>query len=172
MFKKLFFLLAVPVYFTVSGCGQSATRDKNIPGMSVYDLSAYNAPITIYVPDTTKTKLEPSLQSSGSITIKSGKDFQISITPGEGDIALTKGDIKDADVKKFKRYLRDDPDAIIWESQVSGMDSEYHFYTIVKAGKDSYVIEDLKDGDAFSEAAILKMMEAAKSIKVKEIKKV
>lgn len=172
MFRKLLFLLAIPVYFTVTGCGQSAANNKNIPGMSVYDLSSYNAPITIYVPDTTKTKLEPSLQSSGSINIKSGKDFQISITSGEGDMALTKGDIKDADVKKFKRYLMDEPDAIIWESQVSGMESEYHFYTIVKAGKDSYVIEDMKDGDAFSEAAIRKMMDAAKSVKVKEAKKV
>lgn len=167
MLKKLL-LLALPALFVITGCNNSKNDDNNIPGMSQYDLSSFGALVTINVPDTTKTKLEIVAQGSGSIEIRSGKDFQISITPGEGDFPLKKSDISSDDVKKFKRYVVDEPTSLIWESQVSGLEPEFHFYTVIKAGKDSYLVEDIKEGDPFSEKAIQKMADAAKSIKAKE----
>jgi hypothetical protein len=170
MIKKLILLFTVPVLLSMSGCGHSKKEGNDIPGMSVYDLSTLGTPATIDVPDTTSTKLEAALQSSGTIVIKSGKDFQISITPGEGDVALKKSDISSDDVKKFKRFVVDEPNSLIWEAQVNGLSPEFHFYTIVKTGKESYVIEDIKDADSFGEESIKKMTEAAKTIKVKEAK--
>jgi len=168
MLKKAILFLAIPALFATVSCGDKKKGGDEVPGMSQYDLSSYGAHIVLNVPDTTKTKLEVAAQSSGSIEIKSGKDFQISVTPGEGDFALKKSDISSDEVKKFKRFVIDEPTALIWESQVSGMESEFHFYTVIKAGKDSYLIEDIKDGDSFNEAAVRKMMEAAKSAKAKE----
>lgn len=167
MLKKLL-LFAIPALFTITGCNNSKKDDSAIPGMSVYDLGTYGAPITINVPDTTKTKLDLVAQGTGSIEIRSGKDFQITITPGEGDFQLKKSDISSDDVKKFKRYVVDEPTTLIWESQVSGLEPEFHCYTVVKAGKDSYLVEDIKDADTFSETAVKKMVDAAKSIKGKE----
>jgi hypothetical protein len=168
MLKKLLVLIAIPALLTVAGCGNSKKADSDVPGMSQYDMSSLGVPITMNVPDTTGAKLETVSQGSGTIEIKSGKDFQLSITPGEGDFALKKSDISSDEVKKFKRYVVDEPTTLIWESQVSGLDPEFHFYVVAKAGKDSYLIEDIKDGDAFSEAAIKKMVDAAKSVKAKE----
>lgn len=167
MLKKLL-LISIPVLFAVVGCNNSKKDDASVPGMSHYDLSNFGVPITLNVPDTTKTKLELVAQGSGSIEIRSGKDFQIIITPGEGDFQLKKSDIASDDVKKFKRYVVEEPTTLIWESQVSGLEPEFHFFTVVKVGKDSYLIEDIKDGDPFSEVAIQKMADAAKSIKAKE----
>jgi hypothetical protein len=170
MLKKLILLFMVPLVLIGTGCGNSNRGKSDNAGMSVYDLTSLGQPLTINVPDTSKTKLEPSAQSSGSIVIKSGKDFQITITPGEGDIALKKSDISGDDVKKFKRFVLDEPNSLIWESQVSGMESEFHFYTVIKIGKESFVIEDLKDADNYTESAIKKMVEAAGTLKAKEAK--
>ncbi len=170
MLKKLILLVTITALITGTGCGNSKKGSNEIPGMSAYDLSALGTPATINVPDTTKTKLETSAQSSGSMVIKSGKDFQISITPGDGDLTLKKGDVSSDEVKKFKRYLVDEPNSLVWEAQVSGLEPEFHFYTVVKVGNDSYVIEDVKDADSFSEKAIQKMNDAAKSLRAKEAK--
>ena len=158
---------AIPALLLAVGCGNSNKGNGDIPGMSQIDLTSYGSPLILSVPDTTKTKLEVLAQSSGTIEIKSGKDFQLSITPGEGDFALKKSDISSDDVKKFKRYVADEPSSLIWEAQVSGLEPEFHFYTVIKSGKDSYIMEDLKDGDNFTEAAVKKMMDTAKSAKSK-----
>src|ERR1035438_1767862 len=123
MLKKLILLFTLPLLLIGTGCGNSKKGNNGSAGMSVYDLTSLGQPYTINVPDTTKTKLDPSAQSSGSIVIKSGKDFQIAINPGDGDIALRKSDISGDDVKKFKRFVMEDANTLIWESQVSGLES-------------------------------------------------
>lgn len=167
MIKKLLVAFAITAFFTTTGC-TSKDSNTNIPGMSQYDLSSLGTPITINVPDTTKTQLEVISQGSGSVMIKSGKDFQLIITPGEGDFQLKKDDLAVDDVKKLKRYVTEEPTLLIWESQISGLEPEFHFYTSVKVGNDSYVVENIKENDIFSEAAIKKMVEATKSIKATE----
>ncbi|MCC6691738.1 MAG: hypothetical protein IT235_09420 [Bacteroidia bacterium] len=168
MLKKLLLLIAAPILLMICSCGNNKKTEIETPGMSVIDFSSLGIPITMNVPDTTKTKLETVAQGSGTIEIKSGKDFQINITPGEGDFQLKKSDVSSDEVKKLKRFVIDEPSLLVWEAQISGMESEFHFYTAIKVGKDSYVIEDIKDTDTFGEASIQKMVDAAKSIKGKE----
>ncbi len=168
MTKKLLFAFAVMAFFTTTSCNSGKESNTNVPGMSQYDLGSLGTPIIISVPDTTKTQLEVISQGSGSVMIKSGKDFQLIITPGEGDFQLKKDDLASDDVKKLKRYVTEDPTLLIWESQISGLEPEFHFYTSVKVGNDNYVVENIKESDIFSEAAIKKMVEAAKSIKATE----
>lgn len=164
--KKIFFSLAIVAAVFAASCGGGKTEDKPVAaGMMELDLTAQGLPITIVVPDSVKRKLEIVVQSWGATEIKIGGNFQISIKDGEGDMALAKSDIAGNDVNKFKRYVVDEPTAIIWESQIT--EPEYHMYAIVKAGDRSYEIEDIK-GDMFSEEDAKKMLEAARSIKVKE----
>jgi hypothetical protein len=124
--------------------------------------------LSIMVPDSTRGKLEIVEQSWGATEIKVGKEFQISVTEGEGDIALTKSDIAGNDVNKFKRFVKDEPTLLFWESQIT--DPEFHFYTVVKPGAISYVVEDIK-GEIFSEKSTQTMIDAAKTLKAKEASK-
>lgn len=168
--KKLILLLAAPAILTIASCGDSKKDDAavSIPGMTEVNLKINGNQLSIMVPDSTKGKMELLEQSWGATEIKVGKDFQISISEGEGDIALTKSDIAGNDVNKFKRFVKDEPTLLFWESEITG--PEFHFYTIVKPGTVSYLIEDIK-GEVFDEKATQTMIDAAKTLKAKEAAK-
>jgi hypothetical protein len=167
--KKILLLLAAPAILFFAGCGGSKTEETvTIPGMMQTTVTVNGNQLSIMVPDSTKGKLEVVEQSWGATEIKVGKEFQISITEGEGDLALTKSDIAGNDVNKFKRFVKDEPTLLFWESQIT--EPEFHFYTIVKPAAVSYVVEDIK-GEIFSEKAVQTMIDAAKTIKAKEAAK-
>jgi hypothetical protein len=165
--KKLFLLLAAPAMLFFAGCGGTKTEEATatMPGMMETTITVNGNQLSIMVPDSTKGKLEVVEQSWGATEIKVGKEFQISVTEGEGDIALTKSDIAGNDVNKFKNYVKDEPALLFWQSQIT--EPEYHFYTVVKAGAASYVVEDIK-GEIFNEKAAQTMIDAAKTLKAKE----
>lgn len=163
--KKIFLLFIVPALI-VSGCGaKKEEAATTLPGMMEVDLKINGNSLSIMVPDSTKGKMEMVEQSWGATEIKVGKEFQISISEGEGDIALMKSDIAGNDVNKFKRFLKDEPTLLFWESEIT--EPEFHFYTIQKAGTVSYLIEDIKE-EHFSEKGTQKMIDAAQTLKLKE----
>jgi hypothetical protein len=165
--KKVILLLAAPAILFFAGCGDTKTDETtaSLPGMMETTITVNGNQLSIMVPDSTKGKLEVVEQSWGATEIKVGKEFQISVTEGEGDIPLTKSDIAGNDVNKFKRFVKDEPTLVFWESEITG--PEYHFYAVVKAGTASYVVEDIK-GEIFSEKGVQTMIEAAKTLKAKE----
>lgn len=161
--KKIILLLAVAI--SIVSCSTEKETTAKVPGMMELDLTAQGFPILITVPDSSKGKVEIVQQSWGATEIKVGKGFQISISEGEGDIALIKSDIASNDVNKFKNYVVDEPNALLYESEIT--QPEFHFYAIVKAGNTSYVVEDIK-GEIFSKQQAETMLNSAKSIKSKE----
>ena len=166
MIKKAIFLLTATVLFAVQSC---KTDDKGntdpIPGMKEVDLTEYGLNLSIQTPDESKGKVDIVVQSIGATEIKVGKGFQVSIKLEDGDIAEKKADIANDDANKFKRYVIDEPTTIMWESQMADL-PQFHFYTIIKVGTATYVVEDIKD-EQFSETAIKTMYESAKAIKAK-----
>ncbi len=169
--KKILLLLATPAVLLLASCGGSKTEGTTsaMPGMMEVQLKINGNALSIMVPDSTVGKMEMVEQSWGATEIKVGKDFQISIEEGDGDIALTKSDIAGNDVNKFKRFIKDEPTLLIWESEITA--PECHFYTIIKPATVSYVIQDIK-GEMFGEKAAQKMVDAAKSLKAKDAAKV
>lgn len=167
--KKIFLLLAAPAMLFIASCGGSKTEEATttLPGMMETTITVNGNKLSIMVPDSTKGKLEVVEQSWGATEIKVGKEFQISVTEGEGDIALTKSDIAGNDVNKFKRFIKDEPTLVFWESEITG--PECHFYTVVKVGAVSYVVEDIK-GEIFGEKGAQTMIDASKTLKSKEAK--
>jgi hypothetical protein len=168
--KKILLLLATPALILLASCGGSKTDATTpaMPGMMEVELKINGNPLSIMVPDSTKGKMEITEQSWGATEIKVGKDFQISIEEGEGDVALMKSDIAGNDVNKFKSYLKDEPTLLVWQSEITG--PEYHFYTVVKAGTISYVVKDIP-GEIFGDKAIQTMVDASKTLKAKEAAK-
>ncbi|MBA3663303.1 MAG: hypothetical protein H0W61_03720, partial [Bacteroidetes bacterium] len=138
--------------------------------MNVLDLSKYGKPFAIFVPDTVAAKLEVVQQTYGALDIKVGKSFAVSINEQAADIELRKKDLKDDEVNKFKSFSTEEPNSILWESEIAGK-PEYHFIINQKVGTTDYSIEDIRNTDAepFGKEAIQKMYDSAKNIK--EIKK-
>lgn len=165
--KKLLLLLAAPAVLFFASCGGSKEEETaaSIPGMMETNITINGNQLSIMVPDSTKGKLEIVEQSWGATEIKVGKEFQISIEEGEGDVALMKSDIAGNDVNKFKRYIKDEPTLLFWESEIT--QPEFHFYTVVKPGAVSYIIQNIKE-EMFSEKAAQTMVDAAKTLKAKE----
>ena len=165
--KKIFFLLMMPAVLTLGSCtgGKEADESAMIPGMMEVDLAPHGFDITMMIPDSTKGKAEITAQPWGAVEIKVGKHYQVSVSEGEGDIALAKSDVMGNDVNKHKRWVKDEPALLFYESEIT--QPEFHFYTVVKAGNKSYVVEDIK-GEVFSEKDVERMVESAKSIKAKE----
>lgn len=164
--KKILLLLAAPALILMASCGGSKTEEAvTIPGMAQNEITVSGNKLTIMAPDSTKGKIEIIEQAWGATEIKVGKDFQISVEESDGDVALMKSDIAGNDVNKFKRYIKDEPTLLFWESEIT--QPEFHFYTIVKVGEKSYVVQNLKD-EMFGEKQIEAMIEAAKSLKAKE----
>ncbi len=168
--KKIFLFIAGASLLTIAGCGNKKTDDNanaNVPqGMVAADLSAKGLPVYINVPDSTTGPLEIVENAQGGADVKVGKNFQMTIAEGAGNMEMKKQDITHDDVRKFVKYISESPTAIVWEWQIEGMEPEFHFYAIVKAGDKSFEARDV-EGEIFSEKAATQMLEATKSIRLK-----
>ncbi len=168
MKKILLIVSSIALIFTACN-GEKKEEQKSMAGMMELDLSSYGLPITIAVPDSNNGKLEIIEQSWGAREISVGKDFKITINEGEEDIQLQKSDNTSNEVKKLKRYVIDEPETIMYEMEIPSINqSEYHFMTIVKSGNTSYTIKDI-EGEPFGEETIKKMLDAAKTIQLKQM---
>lgn len=169
--KKIFTLISASMLFiTMTSCGgKTETQSIQAPaGMITLDLSKYGKQFSLFIPDTTTAKLQIVEQSWGALEIKVGKNFQISITEDPGDIELKKSDVKSNDINIFKSFIVEEPLSVMWESEITK--PEFHFYTIKKAGDNTYVFEDIvpADGEPVSKENIQKMFDSAKTIVTKE----
>ncbi|HRG39584.1 MAG TPA: hypothetical protein PK289_13720, partial [Bacteroidia bacterium] len=95
--NKAFLLLAIPVMLIFAGCDRSKEGEEEVvkikPGMMELNLKVNGNSLTVTVPDSSIGKLEVVEQTWGATEIKVGKKFQLSISEGQGDIALKKSDI-------------------------------------------------------------------------------
>lgn len=171
--KNFFLLVASISVFALAGCGNKKTDDAaaGVPkGMVAADMSAQGLMAVVNAPDSTIAPLVITANAQGGADVKVGKNFQMTVIEGPGDIAMKKNDITHDDVRKFVKYIVEEPNALVWEWQIQGMEPEFHFYAIVKDGNKSFEVRDV-EGEVFSEKAATQMLEAAKSVRAKEIKK-
>jgi hypothetical protein len=158
-------LVSIFAILLVAGCKNTKTEsvDAVISGMMPLAITINDNDLSIMVPDSTNGKIEIVEQSWGATEIKIGKSFQIAISEGLGDVTLKKSDVKADEVNKLKRFVKDDPSTLFWESAIT--EPEYHFYTVEKVGELSYIIEDIRELN-FNEEEIQTMINAAKTIKL------
>lgn len=168
--KKIFLLGTCICMIALASCGGGKTDDNanaDVPqGMVAVDLSEYGMAAMVNAPDSTVAPMEVIANAQGGADIKVGKNFQMTITEGSGDIELKKHDITHDDIRKFVKYVVEEPNYLVWEWQIEGMEPEFHFYAIVKDGEKSFEVRDV-EGEVFSEKAAIQMLDAAKSIRVK-----
>lgn len=175
--KKIFFALAFATStLFITSCGgkeESTTTTAEIPqGMVEYDLSQHGPigmPCLINVPDENTGKGLPEVMEGpmGGTQIVVGKDFNIEIVVGDGDMNQKKADIA-ADAVFKSTYLVDEPTAILYKSEIPDAGVvQYHIYVIMKVGNVTYEIEDVRGEENYSEEGAKRMLDAAKSLRAK-----
>ncbi len=151
--KKILLLALSISLLSLAGCGNKKNDDNanaGVPqGMMAADLSAKGLQALVNVPDSTVAPLEIIANAQGGADVKVGKNFQMTIMEGPGDIAMKKNDITHDDIRKFVKYIVEEPNHLVWEWQIEGMEPEFHFYAIVKDGEKSFEVRDV-EGEIFS----------------------
>lgn len=167
--KKALLLIATPVVLFIASCGGSKSDEKIvIPGMVETIINVNSNELYIQIPDSTKGVAEIIEQPWGATEIKVGPDFHISVEENEGDVSLMKTDITGNEVFKLQRYIKDEPTLLFWEAKNENMpDARFHFYSIVKTEKASYVLKDVERLDAYNEKVIQLMIDASLTLKPK-----
>jgi len=149
-----------------SACGEKEKQDVQAPtGMVTLDLSKYGKPFSIFIPDTTTSRLQVAEQGWGALEISVGKTFRLSIREEAGDMEAKKSDIKSDEVNRFKAYVVEEPETILWESEI--VKPEFHLFSTKKLGNASFLFEDFNPTDAepLSKEQVQKMLESVKNIK-------
>lgn len=152
-------------------CGGSKNEEPIVApqGMIALDLNTYGKSFVLFVPDTINSKLTVTEQTSGALEIRVGTTFAMSINEQAGNIEMKKKDIKEDEVYKFKSFIKEEPTAILWESDF--MDKSIsHFMVNMKIGEVDYCFEDIisTETEPLSKDAIQKMFDSAKNIKEKK----
>ncbi len=176
MKKILFTLLITTSTLSITSCGGNEEKTSEtgaIPkGMIEYDLSQHGTiglPCLINIPDEETGKGLPQVMEGplGGTQIIVGKDFNIEIVVGDGDMNQKKADIA-ADAVFKSTYIIDEPTAILYKSEIPDAGVvQYHIYVITKIGNVTYEIEDVRGEENYTEEGVKRMFEAAKSLRPK-----
>lgn len=159
-----FISVVVSSVLFITSCSNSGQEIKAPEGMHVLNLSRYGKPFSIFVPDTTKIHLVITEQSSGALEITAGNNFGVSINEQHADLDLLRSDLKADDVNKLKSMIVDEPEAIMWESEI--VQPEFHFFINKKINNANYSFEDIKSTEAepFKKEATQRMFDACKNV--------
>ena len=171
-FKLLFPALFVMITLGACGGGESTEEGQDESTESAMvgaetDLSPYGFNYVITLPDSKSSELMLSENDWGGLDIMKGEMFMLSIAYGEGNLDLVKSDLQ-GDLVYKSEILEDDGDHLLYKREIpdSGMEPEYHFIYVFKAGSDIIEIQNSKDA-SFNEEAIRAMLMSAKSFKAK-----
>lgn len=164
-------VISMTILGSCSGEGHDGGDDsstQSVPaGMMALDLSEYQVGAIINVPDSNVAPLEIAPNPMGGADIRVGKNFQLTVMEGPGDMTLKKHDVANDMLRKFVKYVVEEPDAIVWEWQIEGMEPEFHLYTVIRVGEKSFEVSNI-EGEPMSEKAVMQMLESARSLRLKE----
>jgi hypothetical protein len=143
--KKQNILLFILLPLLVQFCSNDKKNEAAPAGMVLISLSGHGKLISIFVPDTSTSKLSIEEQSSGELCVRSGRNFAIRIQESPEDLELVKQDIRADEVNKLKKIIRDEPTCLMWESEITK--PEYHFLLNKTFGSTAYSFSNIDDPD-------------------------
>ncbi|MEN9302330.1 MAG: hypothetical protein RL264_759 [Bacteroidota bacterium] len=107
-----------------------------------------------------------AVEKYGSVTVSDGKNFQMEINISYGyNMAEAKKSIESNDINKLKKYIIDETNGILYQTEVMGQ-TQYHFVYFLNGGETTYYFENVK-GPTYTLEAAKTMYNAAKASKIK-----
>lgn len=108
-----------------------------------------------------------AVEKYGSVTVSNDKTFQMEIHVSYGyNLAEAKKSIEANDINKLKKYVIDEANGILYQTEVMGQ-TQYHFVYFLNGGETTYYFENVK-GPTYDLAAAKTMYEAAKASVIKK----
>jgi hypothetical protein len=174
--KNLCYLIGLGSVLGFSSCGPKKADSTVVPpGFQLVDLNPYGFSASILVPDSTKINSPLVIKQLAGVEIKRGKSFDIVINTGDGEVAdlvKQKSMINAEEPKKVKRWILDEPAAVVYEQQIADLKPEVHMYCVMKMGTMNYAIIDNHDSEEpYKEENVKMMMDAAKSMQAMDAPK-
>ncbi len=107
-----------------------------------------------------------AIEQYGSVKISNGAKFQVELNSVyDYSIAAAKKEIEANDINKLKKYVVDEPNGIIYQSEVMGQ-IQYHFMYFLIGEEESYYFQNVK-GPTYDLESTKVMYNAAKASKIK-----
>ena len=107
-----------------------------------------------------------AVEQYGSVKISNGAKFQVELNSVyDYSIAAAKKEIEANDMNKLKKYVVDEPNGIIYQSEVMGQ-IQYHFMYFLIGEEESYYFQNVK-GPTYDLESTKVMYNAAKASKIK-----
>lgn len=150
------------------GCGdkkneQSGEAPEKTPPAKLVttDLQPAGVAATVQAPEGASVK-----EAFGRAEVETaGGGFHIEIAAEKADLAARKQEIEANDVNRFKRYVVDDADGVLYQSELMGK-PEYHLLVNVDGGEAGFECEDSK-GPVYTEAQARAMFAACRTLTAK-----
>jgi len=171
MKKLILALIVAPFLFIMPSCGggeEVVVEDSTamlMPNHVWLNLSKYGMEVSIQIPDSTVGLAEIVHTNSGAIEISVGKNFGISVSFGEGDIALLKEDLNSDAVFKSE-LLIDEPGALLYSRTIpdTEIETQHHFFYTTNINNAIYEVKTL-DIETYGKKATEEMLKTAKTLK-------
>ncbi|GAA6615992.1 hypothetical protein [Scytonema sp. NUACC26] len=151
--------------FTFSDKSMAATVQTKSPVMQSLNVAVDDIKLTLMAPKGAKIMKN----SWGSVEIHAGKTFQIQLWAFQDEnnmMAEIKKEIENNDINRLQRYLINNPNIILYESNIFHR-SEFHLFTYKMFGNTLLSCENVK-GEFFSEPEARLMLESCLSIAKKK----
>jgi hypothetical protein len=146
--------------------GTENASEMDLNTMAEVDLSDFDLNASIYIPDDSKGKPEINTTNFGSIQIVVGKDYGIEIVPFGLTVSEKKEELE-GDLVYDIEYLSESDNSIYFKRTIKDSDvkAEFHFFMTKEINGDLIEIKSLNQ--TYSERAIEKMIQSAKSLEEK-----
>jgi hypothetical protein len=107
-----------------------------------------------------------AVEQYGSVKISNGAKFQMELNSVfDYSIAAAKKEIEANDINKLKKYVIDEPNGIIYQTEVMGQ-TQYHFMYFLIGEEESFYFQNVK-GPTYDLESTKVMYNAAKASKIK-----
>ena len=107
-----------------------------------------------------------AVEQYGSVKISNGAKFQVELNSVyDYSVATAKKEIEANDINKLKKYVVDEPNGIIYQSEVMGQ-IQYHFMFFIIGEEESFYFQNVK-GPTYDLESTKVMYNAAKASKIK-----
>lgn len=180
--KKLKFIGLFVIGTSLMACGgdQSTTNNEtetttetsmeeaksDMTGMEEIDLTDYDVPATLYVPDESNGKRMITATEWGSVQVEVGKKYGLEIIPFGVTVEEKKAELNNASVYSID-IISEDANSIVFSKSINGteLEPEVHFFMNKEIDGDVYEIKSLDK--SYNQRAIDKMMASANTFKGK-----
>lgn len=143
------------------------TEKVDYSNMHEIDLSEYNVPAFIFIPNENKGKAKIEETAYGSVQIEVGERFGIEVLPFGLSLTEFKAELENDMVFQVE-IIEETENYITYQKTIadSGTEAEFHFFFSKNLEGDLFEVKSMSEKE-FSEGALKEMLKSAKSLSSK-----